>query len=78
MEAEHVGGTLESRNLRSLVPPQMNHKRIEENSEDFCDTEPDYMFVVKKNREKFLEMQLQELNLKVKIYPCKLRLNLCI
>ena len=41
-------------------------------SNELCDNDPDYMFIVKKNREKFLEMQLHELNLTVKIFPCKI------
>lgn len=52
----------------------MNHKRVahdREDYQDYCDTDPDYLFVVKKNRELFLERQLQELNLTVKIFPCK-------
>ena len=57
---EQVGGRILSRNRRGLAPPQMNHKRVEhsENYQDYCDTDPDYLFVVKKNREAFLEKQL--------------------
>jgi hypothetical protein len=39
----------------------MNHKRVADegiNYQDYCDTDPDYLFVVKKGREQFLENQL--------------------
>ena len=42
----------------------MNHKKI--NEEEDVDKEPDYLFLVKKNRAAFLISQLVELNLKVK------------
>lgn len=36
-----------ARNLRGLLPMEMNHKKLYEDEEEF-DKEPDYLFVVKK------------------------------
>ena len=50
---EHQIGVLGKRNHRGLAPKQMNHKRLQE-IEGEIDTEPDYVFVVKKQRADFL------------------------
>ena len=46
-------GAAIKRNIRGLAPEQMNHKRIVEDLE--CDSDPDYLFLVKKNRADFLK-----------------------
>ena len=43
------------RNFRGLLPPEMNHKKINEiNDAQGFDYEPDYLIVVKSNRSAFL------------------------
>lgn len=56
-------------NLRGLVPKQMNHKRVKLNQMN-VDDEPDYLFVVKNKRADYIRLQLSNLSVIVKEFPC--------
>ncbi|CDW85080.1 anoctamin-like protein [Stylonychia lemnae] len=56
------------RNLRGLVPIQMNHRHIAQEQE--VDSEPDYIFIVQKARAPLLESQLVDLKIQYKSFTC--------
>lgn len=69
LEKHGVGGTGD-RNLRGLVPIQMNHKKII-GGELEVDLEPDYVFIVNRVRAPLLISQLQDLKIVFKEFICK-------
>jgi hypothetical protein len=72
LERDHLEINKE-RNLRGLVPLQMNHKKLV--GGDGVDLEPDYVFIVQKLRAPLLIDGLKDLKIDYKTFTCKYKIH---